>query len=354
MARVWLGGAIGALGVCALFAMTNCAEPTQIVVHVFTDACPGSGRAQVISRTGIAVGTASTIESHRPAATKVGCESPGGVGTLTIYPSGSNDDEVAIKVLGGVELAPDACDPPLYAGCIVYRRMMRFIPHQTQHATVRLLLACLDRQCPAGLACYNGGCVAVSDILEDGGIAADSHPIESGVIPDAASDGANPSCAGCKGTCDGTKCNVDCAAVDCNAGDVCAKALDCTMTCAKTGKCTDVMCTTDKKCTVDCGPEKNSCAKVRCKADECHVNCRGDETCSSNGDISLIGTSKASLDCEGQAACKAASCESKECILTCHPFMGKPGDVACPNPKPCTPRTSGACDQWNSPNQNSN
>lgn len=352
MARLWLGAAIGTLGVGALLAMTNCAEPTQIVVDVFTDACPGPNKKQSINSTGIAVGTADNIENRRPSSTTVGC-APGSssiVGNLTIYPSGNKDDEVAIKVLGGIESTPDRCDPPLYAGCIVHRRQMRFIPNTTQHATVRLLLACLNRQCPPGKTCDNGACVAPSAILDDGGTTPDAEVTESSVVPDA----GDSLCAGCKGDCvvpsgsQTKKCIVDCSKVDCT-GELCAKTLDCDISCTSGGKCTDIKCTTDKKCTVSCDRVKNACGKVECRADECNISCLADEACSPNGNLILVGQSRAHLDCQGKKACKQASCEGRSCKLTCQPAQGP--DTACPNPRPCTPiGANGACDDWNTPN----
>jgi hypothetical protein len=45
---------LAAAGV-ALLALVDCAEPTQIVVEVYSDACPGT-KGQAINQTGIAVG----------------------------------------------------------------------------------------------------------------------------------------------------------------------------------------------------------------------------------------------------------------------------------------------------------
>ena len=347
--------AIGALAVLGLLAMTNCAEPTQIVVEVFTDACPSSGKPEVIHSTGIAVGTADNIEQRRPSSTHEGCESATGVGTLVIYPSGAKDAEVAIKVLGGVESTPDRCDPPGYAGCIVHRRMLRFIPNVTQRATVRLTLACLNRQCPTGTTCDNGACVGDRDLLEDGGTNADAARLESGVVlppfDAAAPDTGDPACAKCAGECVGGVCNVDCSKVACN-GEVCAPTLPCTITCPKAGNCANVSCTTTQKCRIDCA-KNGTCQKLACVADECVVNCHGDDACNVGADISLTGTTKASLDCQMKRACRGAKtfCTGKACTLTCSPSSG--GDNACPlTAGPCIAVGNGACDGWTQPNSN--
>lgn len=348
--------AVAAIGLCGLLALTNCAAPTQIVVEVFTDACPGSGKREVIHSTGIAVGTADNIESRRPSSTREGCETSTGVGTLVIYPSGDKDEEVAIKVLGGVESAPDRCDPPGYAGCIVHRRMLRFIPNVTQRATVRLTLACLNRLCPSGTTCDNGACVGDRDVRNDGTTTPGADRIEAGVVTplDAGVPDAADPCAGCKGTCAGGVCTVDCSKVTC-AGELCAPTLPCVIACSKAGGCNDIACTTSNKCTIDCGSARDSCEKVTCKADDCDVTCKGDESCNSNAVISLTGTSRAKLACNGKKACKSAnlSCKSNDCSLDCNPSQGP--DYACPFPVPagsCTSPQSGGCTDWYQPNGN--
>ena len=347
--------AIGALAVLGLLAITNCAEPTQIVVEVFTDACPSSGKPEVIHSTGIAVGTADNIETRRPSSTREGCETATGVGTLVIYPSGANDAEIAIKVLGGVESAPDRCDPPAYAGCIVHRRMMRFIPHVTQRATVRLTLACLNRQCPVGTTCDNGVCVGDRDLLEDGGVTADAAVVESGVVvppvDGSTADTGDPACAKCAGVCAGGVCTVDCSKVACS-GELCAPTLPCKISCTKAGDCANVQCTTTAKCEIDCA-KGGSCQKLVCVADECSVSCSGDDACNTNADISLTGKKSASLDCNGKRACRTAKtfCTGANCSLACTPSSG--GENACPSTiGSCVAVGNGACDNWNQPNSN--
>lgn len=351
-----LGVAVGAVGLCGLLALTNCAEPTQIILEVFTDACPGSGKPEVIHSTGIAVGTADNIESRRPSSTREGCESATGVGTLVLYPSGAKDDEVAIKVLGGVESTPDRCDPPTYAGCIVHRRMLRFIPNVTQRATVRLTLACLNRQCPTGTTCDNGACVGDRDLLDDGGTSPDAERTESGVViplDGGPIDSGKPACAGCKGVCTGTSCEVDCAAVACT-GELCAKGLPCNIKCGKTGVCKDIKCTSDAKCTIDCGAQRDSCEKVECTANECDVSCKGDDSCNMGSTITLDAKTKASLTCDGKRACRSAklSCSAgMTCDLTCKPAGGNANDLPCPTPPgPCATVQANGCNSWNQGN----
>jgi hypothetical protein len=349
--RIRLGLAIGGAASLAVLAasLVDCAEPTQIVVEVYSDACPAPGRSKVINATGIAVGTASNIDQQRPAAYRSGCESASAVGSLTIYPSGDSDGEVALKVVGGVEKTPDRCDPPDYVGCIVHRRMMRFIPHTTQRAVVNLELACLDRTCPAGTTCSEGTCVSARDILADGGASDDAARSESGAAEggagvDAAADAGVDACAGCKGACDPTQgCVVDCSAVACS-GELCAPTLPCKVLCPTTGACSDIRCSTSQRCAVDCSGQPRSCGRVACNAGDCAVTCAGPSTCNADGGILLDAGNTATLICAKENACGSASCNAGvTCTLTCDP-AGGPKD-ACPSPRPCSAPANG-CAGW--------
>jgi hypothetical protein len=335
---------LGGAGV-ALLALVDCAEPTQIVVEVYSDACPGT-KGQAINQTGIAVGKSEVIDDKPPSALREGCERAPGVGTLTIYPSGSNDDEVAIKVVAGVDTTPDRCFAPGYAGCIVHRRVMRFVPHTTQRAIVRLSLACLNRTCPSGKTCDNGLCKDQKDLLPDGGTVADAETQEASVSIEAGVDAAVPDpCIGCKGDCTNGVCNVDCSKVVCGPGNLCAPTLPCNITCPDTNKCSDVTCTTSAKCTVRCGNQPTSCGQVTCNALDCDVRCDGNDSCNGDGGIRLDAGMTASLSCDGNNACRFASCNARVCMLACDPPMGN--NSACPNPRPCTPTSD--CQGWNNP-----
>ena len=333
-------------GVLAL-GVVDCAAPTQIVVEVYSDACPGS-KGQAINQTGIAVGKSDSIDNKPPSALRDGCEKAPGVGTLTIYPSGSNDDEVAIKVVAGVDTTPDRCLAPGYAGCIAHRRVMRFVPHTTQRAIVRLSLACLNRICPVGKTCDNGLCKDEKDLLPDGGTVADAETQEAGITPEAGVDAAPPDpCVGCKGDCTNGLCTVNCGTVNCGTGNLCAPTLPCTINCPTTNSCPDVTCTTSAKCTVHCTNQAGACGQVNCNAQACDVRCDGNETCNGDGGIRLDAGTNASLDCKGNDACRFASCTAQQCTLSCDPLMGN--NSACPGPasRPCSPVTS--CADWITP-----
>ena len=335
-------------GIASLL-LVECAQPTQIVIEVYSDACPGT-KAQAINQTGIAVGHADAIDNKPPSALQNGCERAPGVGTLTIYPSGNNDEEVAIKVVAGVDTKPDLCLAPGYAGCIAHRRVTRFVPHTTQRVIVRLSLACLNRTCATGKTCDNGVCKDERDLLPDGGTRPDAETQEAGSSVDAGVVDAAPvdPCTGCKGDCtNGTTCNVNCDTVACGTGNLCAPTLPCSITCPKTGKCNDITCTTSAKCSVRCGTEATSCGQVTCNAGECDVHCDGTDSCNGDGGIRLDAGTKGKLSCKGDNACNFASCNAQTCQLSCDPLNGS--NSACPDvaSRPCTPTT--ACADWINP-----
>jgi hypothetical protein len=353
-----LGMAVFALGSAGLLTLglIDCAEPTQIVVEVYSDACPGPTKTapgQSINTTAISVGKPDGIDEKPPVAFREGCESARGVGTLTIYPSGANDDEVAIKVVGGVESTPDRCTPPGYAGCIAHRRVMRFIPNTTQRVKVTLSLACLNRTCLNGTTCDKGVCTRPEDLNVDGTTRPDASVEEAGITPEGGDAAPVDPCLGCKGKCMNGACTVNCGTDNCDTTDnLCAPTLPCTITCPDTNKCKNILCATSAKCTVSCGDKQGSCGRVTCTSNECSVVCNGQESCNTtDGGIVLDAGTKARLECKGDNACTAASCNAPICELYCNPGGGP--KFACPPlaGRPCTTSTATGCQNWTTPLQ---
>lgn len=344
--RAFVGTGLAAAALTAL-ALVNCADATQIVVEVYSDACEAPGRSTKLSTTNIYVGKSADIDTRPPSAVRDGCETSTGIGSLTVYPSGAKDEEVAIKVVTGIDSSPDLCSAPGHAGCIAQTRVMRFIPNTTQRLVVKLALACLNRTCPTATTCDNGVCKQATDVLGDGGTRENAPSIEPGITPDAGVDATVDPCTGCMGTCAGGVCKVDCTKVSCTAGaELCAPNLRCEIDCPATGSCADARCTTTDTCRIRCGDKKNACTKVACNAQICDVRCDGTESCKTNGGgITLDAGTKGTLDCRGDLACDSASCNAPTCELTCSPYGG--GNRACPAPaaRPCT----GGCTKWNMP-----
>src|SRR5687768_14379658 len=102
MSRARLGAFVGAIGAIIALAISSvdCKQPTEIVVDVRAEGVL-CDRTQGIARTGIAVSTYSKIEGEP---LKIfegpGCDPPGDrIGTLTITPSGPEDEEVAFRIV---------------------------------------------------------------------------------------------------------------------------------------------------------------------------------------------------------------------------------------------------------------
>jgi hypothetical protein len=344
--RLGITGIALALAGAGLLAvgLVDCANPTQIVVEVYSDAC------QKINTTAISVGRVDSIDNKPPSAFRDGCESARGIGTLTIYPSGANDEELAIKVVAGVETTPTLCAPPGYAGCIAHRRVMRFVPNTSQRVRVTLSLACLNRTCLNGTTCDKGVCTRPEDLNEDGTTRPDAPVEEAGVTSEAGVEDAGPidPCVGCKGTCANGACTVNCGTVNCDTTEnLCAPTLPCTIDCPAAGKCKNILCATSAKCTVTCEGAEGSCGTVKCAAGECAVKCDGTRVCNGDGGIVLDAGGTARLDCKGDHACRYASCNAKVCEMSCDPSGGSKS--ACPNQldRPCT--QSSDCAKWTVP-----
>src|SRR5688572_7789361 len=95
-----LGAAATLVGLA--IANANCASPTEISVDIRAE----SSLCTKVKSTGVAVSSPERLENEQ---LKVfdgpGCETPPGdrFGTLTITPSGEKDDEIAFRVVAGVD-----------------------------------------------------------------------------------------------------------------------------------------------------------------------------------------------------------------------------------------------------------
>lgn len=151
-----------ALAPALAFALLGCRSPTQISVAVSTDLGCTSFKGATLT-----VGKLGDLEV-KPATTVAGAcpDLAGHVGTVVITPSGDKSDEIAIKVVAGVSIPASECKAPAYAGCIVARRALRFLPHEPLAVPIRLSVACQNNPCDERSTCVEGhGCV--SAVIED-------------------------------------------------------------------------------------------------------------------------------------------------------------------------------------------
>jgi len=142
------------LAVLALVA-TSCRTPTQITVEVQTDVCTD------LVGVNATVGPVGQVEGRPPTSSSPPCDpSTGRVGSIVVTPSAGRDDEVEIRIAGGVKRSPDGCRAGDLTDCIVARRALHYIPHESLVVRVDLRSACRSVECPVDTTCVNGTCVS--------------------------------------------------------------------------------------------------------------------------------------------------------------------------------------------------
>jgi hypothetical protein len=144
----------------------GCRTPTAMTVHVVTDVPCARQR-------GVVVAAASPQEYERlpPVGRSQQCVPMANglfdMGTIVLVPPDDGDDRVGIRAVLGATRDVESCTfENGYAGCIVARRILRYLPHT--ELTIDLLLGqdCLDVPCDADTTCIRHGCVG-ADIASD-------------------------------------------------------------------------------------------------------------------------------------------------------------------------------------------
>ena len=188
----------------ALAAQLGCQPPTEITLELSTDiACPGSFQGVTVT-----VASRDAVETNAAGAVTTQCDSvTGRIGSIVVVPSGSRDDEVAIKVVAGRDMSPEDCtadngygaDAPGAKGCAVARRILRFVPHTPLELPIELRDVCVGVKCAPQDTCVNGICVSaeVTDderCAEAGACAQPGAPVPRDPVLDVAA-GLGASCA---------------------------------------------------------------------------------------------------------------------------------------------------------------
>ena len=142
-------------------ALASCRTPTQITVEVRTNVVCDADHPE----TSITVGTLGDgLEGKAPVTVVRSNACIGGrVGALVVVPSGGKDDEIAMRVVTGVGKSAEQCVNDHYVGgCIVARRALRFVPHESLDLPIDMSLACKDVPCDAAKTCVEGRCVSAT------------------------------------------------------------------------------------------------------------------------------------------------------------------------------------------------
>lgn len=107
------------------------------------------------------------MESRAPVLTTTTCGASGELGTLVTA-------EVGIRVVAGITVNPETCESTTYAGCVVSRRTLTYLPHQTQSVIVELTSDCIGNGCDLNHTCVEGSCTdtvtATAPVSPDGGV----------------------------------------------------------------------------------------------------------------------------------------------------------------------------------------
>ncbi|MDI1483387.1 SBBP repeat-containing protein [Polyangium sp. y55x31] len=137
-------------------APLGCLDPTEVFVEISTNSSCGD-----LDSTGITAGLLGEIETRPYGTTTSLCENNGEVGSIVLLPpEGERKAPFAFKVVGSLGAPVErACVAPTYGpGCIVARRSMRFVPHNSFRVPVRLSQACAGVLCPEDETCVDGTC----------------------------------------------------------------------------------------------------------------------------------------------------------------------------------------------------
>jgi hypothetical protein len=204
-------------GVCLLVAILGvahlsgaCRNPTEIQLDIWTDE-PCTDPTQW---RGIAVYTGDPgldLEAKDPAMTSRDCDAAGHVGTLVVLPSGPDNEQVGIRVVAGLAREPENCGANSYAGCIVARRTLNYVPHETTPLPIHLDSLCIGRGCDPLTTCLYGAC--------------DDARVTS--PPEDAAVGSTVSCGGNHVKCSTTgNSNICCVHMDTDAGTLTGSCVD--------------------------------------------------------------------------------------------------------------------------------
>ncbi len=140
-----------------LLVSLGCQDPTQVRLHVRTDVPYEPGRMLSF--------VATTPERFATSSAEVVVDKPwggrGDVGTLVVVPEGKKNGRVAIRVVMGVAREPTECTAEQPDGCVVTRRLLRFVENRSVELPIGLHAICEGVSCDESSTCNAlGECVS--------------------------------------------------------------------------------------------------------------------------------------------------------------------------------------------------
>ena len=162
---------VASLGIGCASRFAGCYGATEYTIELSTDVKCTDFRGFTIT-----TGRLRDIETDSPATAGAVCDPQGKLGTLVVVPSGAQDEPFAVKVIVGLARDPASCVPPAYGkGCIVARRALRFVKHESLRVPIALQAICDGIPCGETQTCSGGACVPADDpnavVPRDGGAA---------------------------------------------------------------------------------------------------------------------------------------------------------------------------------------
>jgi hypothetical protein len=313
----------------------GCDKPTSITLRISADQ-PCSAMKGVRIEAGPEGGPARSQASTDQCRDEAGLAV---IGTIVLVPSGDDSATVGVRVVGGLETSVDGCnDEAGFAGCIVARRGIRFVPEKEIDLPIVLRAVCKNVLCDATATCVQGVCQSsqVSDPSRCVGTACDETQLP-GPGPGPAADGGVILPDGGAGRA--------CETGEKPCKDQCVTAADPSYGCTRTGctpcagsdiadfgcgvdTCLLIQCKTGyKKCSDGCVPADpaHGCDEQACTA--CPA-VGGTATCAS-GKCDLVCTQGFKL-CNGQCVSvddPNYGCTSTGC--TACPVTGQVGSLLC-------------------------
>ena len=129
--------------------LVGCRTPTSITLSITTDV-----HCSDLKGISISTGNRATFETASPVTSTTQCTTLDGktsrIGTLVVVPSGGNDDEVAIRIVAGLDRPVEECTASdRYRGCVVARRFIRFQSHVELQLNARFEMFTLGKGGPS-------------------------------------------------------------------------------------------------------------------------------------------------------------------------------------------------------------
>jgi hypothetical protein len=178
--------AVALLGTAAL--LVGCRGATAIEMVIETDLpCED---VKVVT-TAIRSGSLEDYEDRPVTAQTTRCDAATGrIGSLVLVPSDDDNAQVAVKIVTARKsVPPDRCAAEPGPDCIVAKRVLRFVPHESLVLPVAMRDVCAGVGCAAGETCLEGACVPAARDWEY------ACPSCTGGASASADAGAKPSAA---------------------------------------------------------------------------------------------------------------------------------------------------------------